>query len=496
MSTDGHVNGTPVVTATDVTRRYGEGETAVDALRGVSLAVMPGELVAVMGPSGSGKSTLMHILAALDKPTSGTVTIGGEDIGGLTDREVTLLRREHIGFVFQFFNLLPMLTAEENVVAAALDRRREAREGVPRGSAEALGLSDRRNHRPAELSGGQQQRVAIARALVSKPTVVLADEPTGNLDSATSHEILELLRVGDRGLRPDDRDGHPRRRGGRDRRPDPLPERRPDRRRACAQRAGGDPRRDQPDLRLTRDQGRAQGSRRAQAPRPADRVRDRARRRDGVGHLRPHRHDQEGLRHDLHGLVPERRRGRQRQDGVREHEQHDRAVGPGVAARADQGRCPASQDAVGGVEYDQTHLVGRNGKSISTGGAPNLGFSVNPRDQLFNPLKLVAGRWPVGSGRGRDRQGHGRQARLQGRAADRRVGARPDEAVPHRRHRRARRRLDDRRRDHRDLRPADGAEAVPEGRTSSTRSASRRRRRCRRRGCSPRSARSCRRRRR
>jgi putative ABC transport system ATP-binding protein len=195
VTTVEHSNGrVPVVTATDVTRRYGEGETAVDALRGVSLRVNPGELVAVMGPSGSGKSTLMHILAALDKPTSGTVTIGGHDVSGLTDREVTLLRREHIGFVFQFFNLLPMLTAEENVVLPLSIAGVKPDKTFLEDLLKRLGLWDRRDHRPAELSGGQQQRVAIARALVSQPTVVLADEPTGNLDSATSHEILELLR--------------------------------------------------------------------------------------------------------------------------------------------------------------------------------------------------------------------------------------------------------------------------------------------------------------
>jgi len=195
MSTDGHLVGAPVVTATDVTRRYGEGETAVDALRGVSLSVQPGELVAVMGPSGSGKSTLMHILAALDEPTSGTVTIGGQDIAGLTDREVTLLRREHIGFVFQFFNLLPMLTAEENVALPLSIAGENPEKAFFDDLLKRLGLWDRRDHRPSELSGGQQQRVAIARALVTKPTVVLADEPTGNLDTATSHEILDLLRA-------------------------------------------------------------------------------------------------------------------------------------------------------------------------------------------------------------------------------------------------------------------------------------------------------------
>ena len=183
-----------VVVATDLSRRYGEGEAAVDALQGVSLAVQSGELVAVMGPSGSGKSTLMHLLAALDKPTGGTVTIAGQDVGSLSDRDVTLLRRRHIGFVFQFFNLLPMLDAEENVKLPLSIAGEKPDPEFFEGLLERVGLADRRTHRPAELSGGQQQRVAIARALVSKPTVVFADEPTGNLDSQTGGDILELLR--------------------------------------------------------------------------------------------------------------------------------------------------------------------------------------------------------------------------------------------------------------------------------------------------------------
>jgi putative ABC transport system ATP-binding protein len=183
-----------VVSAIDVVRRYGEGEAAVDALQGVSLDVQPGELVAVMGASGSGKSTLMHLLAALDQPTSGSIKIAGQDVGALSDREVTLLRREHIGFVFQFFNLLPMLSAEENV-ALPLSIAGEKPDPVFfENLLERVGLTDRRSHRPSELSGGQQQRVAIARALVSRPTVVFADEPTGNLDSKTGAGILELLR--------------------------------------------------------------------------------------------------------------------------------------------------------------------------------------------------------------------------------------------------------------------------------------------------------------
>jgi putative ABC transport system ATP-binding protein len=192
MSTNG-ANGS-VVAAQDVTRRYGEGEAAVDALRGVTLAVGRGELVAVMGPSGSGKSTLMHILAALDRPTGGSVAIAGEDVGRLSDGDVTLLRRKHIGFVFQFFNLLPMLDAEENVKLPLSIAGEKPDPAFFEDLLRRVGLTDRRDHRPAELSGGQQQRVAIARALVSRPTVVFADEPTGNLDSQTGGEILELLR--------------------------------------------------------------------------------------------------------------------------------------------------------------------------------------------------------------------------------------------------------------------------------------------------------------
>jgi putative ABC transport system ATP-binding protein len=184
----------PVVSAQDLTRRFGEGETAVDALRGVSLDVPKGQLTAVMGPSGSGKSTLMHILAGLDKPTSGEVTIAGTEISKLNDTELTKLRREHIGFIFQFFNLLPMLTAEENIVLPLELAGHKLDKGWIDEVIGKVGLADRRKHRPSELSGGQQQRVAIARALISKPTVIFADEPTGNLDSSTSAEILELLR--------------------------------------------------------------------------------------------------------------------------------------------------------------------------------------------------------------------------------------------------------------------------------------------------------------
>jgi putative ABC transport system ATP-binding protein len=183
-----------VVSARDLTRRYGSNETAVDALRGVSVDVASGELTAVMGPSGSGKSTLMHILAGLDQPTSGEVRIAGTAIGELNDTQLTKLRREHIGFIFQFFNLLPMLTARENIVLPLSLAGEKPDPAWVDDLTEKVGLADRLTHRPSELSGGQQQRVAIARALVSKPTVMFADEPTGNLDSRTSSEILELLR--------------------------------------------------------------------------------------------------------------------------------------------------------------------------------------------------------------------------------------------------------------------------------------------------------------
>jgi putative ABC transport system ATP-binding protein len=189
----GAANGA-VVEAHGLTRVYGEGDAAVHALRGVTLAVEPGKLTAVMGPSGSGKSTLMHLLAALDEPTEGYVAIAGTRLGQLSDTAVTKLRREHIGFIFQFFNLLPMLTAEENIVLPLTLGGTKPDAGFFDDLLGKVGLQDRRKHRPSELSGGQQQRVAIARALVSRPTVVFADEPTGNLDSKTGGEILDLLR--------------------------------------------------------------------------------------------------------------------------------------------------------------------------------------------------------------------------------------------------------------------------------------------------------------
>jgi len=183
-----------VISIRNLIKTYALGDNEVKALAGVSFNVEAGEFLAVTGPSGSGKSTLMHILAALDRPTSGSVWIAGTKLGELNDTEITKLRRQHIGFVFQFFNLLPMLTAEENVLLPLTIAGEKPDPAWRDQLLKTVGLDDRREHRPAELSGGQQQRVAIARALISKPTVVFADEPTGNLDSKTGAEILELLR--------------------------------------------------------------------------------------------------------------------------------------------------------------------------------------------------------------------------------------------------------------------------------------------------------------
>ncbi|MFL5841043.1 MAG: ABC transporter ATP-binding protein [Thermoleophilaceae bacterium] len=188
------VDTTPAVTGAGLKRQYGKGESAVHALRGVTIDVPPGQFAAVMGPSGSGKSTLMHILAGLDEPTEGQVWIGGDEITAMDDDELTKLRRRRLGFIFQFFNLLPMLTAEDNIslpMSIAGDKPEE--EWLDEVIAK-VGLGDRRHHKPSELSGGQQQRVAIARALLSRPTILFADEPTGNLDSTTSEEVLQVMR--------------------------------------------------------------------------------------------------------------------------------------------------------------------------------------------------------------------------------------------------------------------------------------------------------------
>jgi putative ABC transport system ATP-binding protein len=181
------------VRADEITKTYGEGEASVRALCTVSMEVAPGEFVAVMGPSGSGKSTLMHLLAGLDHPTEGHVYIEGENVTTMNDKQLTMLRRKRVGFIFQAFNLIPQLTAEENIVLP-LTLAREKANGNLESLLDQVGLTDRRTHKPTELSGGQQQRVAVARALITEPAVVFADEPTGNLDSKSSDDILSLLR--------------------------------------------------------------------------------------------------------------------------------------------------------------------------------------------------------------------------------------------------------------------------------------------------------------
>ncbi len=183
-----------IVSSTELTRVYGEGETAVHALRGITTGFPSGQFAAIMGPSGSGKSTLMHLLAGLDKPTSGSVIVDGQELAHLDDKGLTRLRRDRLGFVFQAFNLVPVLTAEENIILPLTLAGKKPDKEWHDTLIAAVGLGDRLTHRPSELSGGQQQRVAVARALIHRPAVVFADEPTGNLDSASSDEVLNLLR--------------------------------------------------------------------------------------------------------------------------------------------------------------------------------------------------------------------------------------------------------------------------------------------------------------
>ena len=387
-----------VVTTSEITRRYGEGETAVDALRGVSLEIERGKLIAVMGPSGSGKSTLMHILAGLDKPTSGSVTIAGEEITGMDDNELTQLRRKHIGFVFQFYNLLPMLTAEENVKLPLSVAGTHADPAWFKELIDKVGLSDRLSHRPSELSGGQQQRVAVARSLVSRPTVVFADEPTGNLDSRSSTEILDAAPRLLRHLRADDRHGHPRSAGRSDRRSHPLPRRRPDRPRPARRNRGRGPEDDE----------------RAGFGRGARRVVIRIALKDLLGRK---------LRLVLTSLAIVMGvamvsgtfvltdtinagfktifttafatsdavvTGKEVFGGTQNAPSFPESTLEKVRG------LPDVAEAAGGVG-DQAQFVGRNGKVISHGGAPGLAFSVNPDgDERFNPLALTSGKWPRG----------------------------------------------------------------------------------------------------
>ena len=185
---------TPIASARALTRTYGRGETAVRALDGVDVEVERGRLTATMGPSGSGKSTLMHCMAGLDRPTSGTVVVDGVEVGSLNDKALTRLRRERIGFVFQAFNLVPTLSAKENILLPLDLAGRKPDPAWFDTVVDTVNLRDRLGHRPSEMSGGQQQRVACARALMSQPSIVFADEPTGNLDSTSGAEVLSFLR--------------------------------------------------------------------------------------------------------------------------------------------------------------------------------------------------------------------------------------------------------------------------------------------------------------
>lgn len=184
-----------VVKVENLVKSYGEGPSKVDALAGVNFEVKKGEFVAIVGPSGSGKSTLLHLLGGVDKPTKGHVYIDNQDIYALKENELSVLRRRKIGFIFQYYNLIPVLNIKENILMPLLLDYRKEEEEYTNELIELLGLKDRVSHLPSQLSGGQQQRVAIGRALINKPSIILADEPTGNLDSKTTDEIMELLRL-------------------------------------------------------------------------------------------------------------------------------------------------------------------------------------------------------------------------------------------------------------------------------------------------------------
>lgn len=183
------------ITAKDLSKRYGTGENQVAALDGANLTIAPGDFISIIGPSGSGKSTLLHLLSGLDRPTSGSILYDGKDIYSLQDQALSAFRRRHIGFIFQQFNLLPVLTARENISMPLLLDKKQPEEAYLQRLAKLLGISERLSHLPHELSGGQQQRVAIARALMARPDVIFADEPTGNLDSRSGGEVMALLKT-------------------------------------------------------------------------------------------------------------------------------------------------------------------------------------------------------------------------------------------------------------------------------------------------------------
>ena len=351
-----------------------------------------GKLTAVMGPSGSGKSTLMHILAGLDKPTSGSVTVAGKEITTLKDSDLTKLRREHIGFVFQFFNLLPMLNAEENIRLPLSIAGEKPDPAFFEQLVASVGLGDRLSHRPAELSGGQQQRVAIARALVSQPDVVFADEPTGNLDSKTGAEILELLRHSVAGPRADDRDGDPRGARGGDRRPGPLPGRRAHRPRALRRLAARDRRGDGGDRRhMTSFTLKGLLTRKLRTALTAVAI------VLGVATVSGTFVLTDSIDKAFDSIFSDVYRNTDAT--ITPKSAFDVGDNGSTEAPFDESllakvrALPDVRDAIGGVSSESTQLV-KDGKTIAFGGAPNLGFSVDPTKPQFNSLTLVQGAWP------------------------------------------------------------------------------------------------------
>ena len=392
-------NGGPpdaVVTGTDVVRRYGEGDTAVDALRGVSVDIAKGRLTAVMGPSGSGKSTLMHILAGLDKPTSGEVSVAGVDITTMDDAALTILRRDHIGFIFQFFNLLPMLTAAENIVLPLKLAGGKPDEAWLTELIDKVGLGDRLSHRPAELSGGQQQRVAVARALVSRPTVMFADEPTGNLDSTTGGEILALLRDSVDTPRPDDRDGHPRRARRGDRRPRAVPRRRQhrprprpiDRARDPRSAGGGDP-----PMTAVALKGLAGRKIRALLTAFAVVI--------GVAMVSGTFVLTDTIQKAFDGIFTS---SYQQTDAVIAGKEIVKGSQSGAAtvpaSLLAQVRALPEVAAAGGtiapIPSNKAEIYGRDGKAIGSDGAPQFALGNDASQPQFSPLKLKTGQWPQG----------------------------------------------------------------------------------------------------
>ena len=405
------------MTAHEISRRYGEGDTAVDALAEVSLEIEPGKLTAVMGPSGSGKSTLMHILAALDRPTSGYVTIAGTRLGQLSDKEITKIRRRHIGFIFQFFNLLPMLTAEENIVLPLSLAGQKPDSAFLTELVKRVGLADRLTHRPSELSGGQQQRVAIARALVSRPTVVFADEPTGNLDSKTGGEILDLLHESVENYGQTMVMVTHEARAAASRRPDPLPRGRPDHQGSRQGRRGGDPRHDprsHADVIRVALKGLAGRKFRAALTALAIVL--------GVAMVSGTFVLTDTIDKAFDTIFVESYANTDAAISGKAPDisfEGDTAETPGVpASLLERVRGLDGVEAATGTVIDETStkILKPNGKAIDTNGAPSFGFGLDPSQSQFNPLKLVDGNWPSGRGRGRDRRRALRTSRSTGSA--------------------------------------------------------------------------------